>query len=385
MTEIVAWIGAGAATLASPLAASLWLRHLAGRCAATHQRAKWVGCSRWVSLLMIFVVPVWWSLFPILNKSGVYLSFNSAAAASGLLLPLSISALFARMLIYRSDADVFAKQWTGRDILRLACWRTVSSTLALFGVAIALDAIHSGNAIGVAWLFGAGAAGLIGKVKLRRAEGFLPRAVKSGELYKRSIVMSKRMGVRLRRVCVVPFGKGRLTNAYGGGAQIAVTDDYGHWLHGSQLDFVIAHELAHVKEKDAVRNLLAAAVLYAAVATVTFFMPQMPTLWRTSFNFAVILLPLVALYALSRRHEYEADRAAVESTGEPEIAIRALVSLYRRAEVPAEHNRLVELFSTHPQLWPRVDAIAQMGRVSPDLVSNIRGSFAEATGDHGNM
>jgi heat shock protein HtpX len=332
---------------------------------------------------MISAVPVWWWLCLVLNKAGSNLSFFIAPAAWVLLLPLSVSTLIARLVTYRSDANVFGRQWTGRDILRLAFWRTVSSTFALLVVAVGIENIYSRDAVGFVWIFGAGTAALIGRVQLRTAEGLIPRPVKSGELYKRSFVMSKRMGVRLRRVCVVPFGRGRLTNAYGGWAQIAVTDDYGHWLHGAQLDFVISHELAHVKRKDAVKTLLAVAGMFVAVAAATLVTPQMATSWRIVFNFGVIFLPLIAFYALSRHHEYVADRSAVEATGEPEMAIRALVSLYRHAELPAEHGRLLELFSTHPELWRRVDAIAQMGRVSPEYVSKVRESFAEAAARNG--
>ncbi len=374
-----ACLAAAAGTLIFPLAASLWLRHLARRCAANQQPAKWLGYTRWVSLLMIFAVPVWWSLFLIFSKSSTDLRFTTTLPAWVLLVPLSMSILIARLITYRSDAYVFGRQWTASDILRLAVWRTISSTFALLAVAIGIEEIYSRNLVGFAWVFGAGTAGLIGKVQLRAAEGLILRPVKSGELYKRSLVMSKRMGVRLKRVCVVPFGRGRLTNAYGGWAQIAVTDDYGHWLHGSQLDFVVAHELAHVKQKDAVKTLLATAGMFVAVAVATLALPQMPMSLRIWFNFSVILLPLLASYALSRRHEYVADRSAVESTGEPEIAIRALISLYRHSEVPAEHGRVLELFSTHPELWRRVAAIARLGRVSPEYVSEVRASFEEAT------
>jgi Zn-dependent protease with chaperone function len=291
---------------------------------------------------------------------------------------MSLSVLIARLVIYRSDAHVFGRQWTGRDLLSLAFWRTLSSSSALLAVANGIEEIYRKDLVGFAWMFGAGVAALIGRMQLRAAEGLKPRPVKSGELYKRSLVLSKRMGVRLRQVCVVPSGRGRLTNAYGGWAQISVTDDYGHWLHGSQLDFVIGHELAHVKQKDALKTLLAVPGMFIVVAAVTFAMPQMPTPWRISFNFGVILLPLIGFYALSRHHEYAADRLAVELTGEPETAIGALSSLYRHAEVPSEHSNLVELFSTHPALWRRVDAIARAGQVSPEYVSAVRGAFAGA-------
>jgi hypothetical protein len=84
---------------------------------------------------MISAVPVWWWLCLVLNKAGSNLSFFIAPAAWVLLLPLSVSILIARLVTYRSDANVFGRQWTGRDILRLAFWRTVSSTFALLVVA----------------------------------------------------------------------------------------------------------------------------------------------------------------------------------------------------------------------------------------------------------
>jgi len=371
-----------AATLLFPPTASMWLRHLANQCAADQQRTKWVGCTRWVSLPMILAVPVWWSLCVLVNKSGANLGFiNAAPVCVLLLIPLPTSMLIARLISYRSDGYVFGRQWTGPDIFRLAFWRTASSTLALLIVAVGIEDIYGRNIVGFAWMLGAGIVALVGKMRLRAAEGLVPRPVKSGELYKRSLVLSKRMGVPLKRVCVVPFGRGRLTNAYGGQTQIAVTDDYGHWLHGSQLDFVIGHELAHVKQKDAVKTLATMASMFFVLSAATFFIPPLSTRWTIFFNFVAIFLPLLVFYALSRHREYLADRLAVEVTGEPEMAIRALASLYRRAEVPTERSRFAELFSTHPGLWRRIDAIARLGGVSPEQVSEVRGNLMEAAAE----
>jgi Zn-dependent protease with chaperone function len=199
-------------------------------------------------------------------------------------------------------------------------------------------------------------------VRLQSAEGIKPRTVKSGELYKRSLVLSKRMGVRLRRVCVVPFGKGRLTNAYGGWSTIAVTDDYGHWLDGSELDFVIGHELAHVKCKHGLKKMLAISGVFGLAAVLIFAVPHSLGGWRVLSNFAVILTPLVGFYLLSRHCEYAADRGAVEATGETEVAIRALTSLYEHTGVPTSSSRLQELFSTHPSLSRRLEAITRLGQ-----------------------
>src|SRR5437870_5565493 len=91
-----------AATLLFSPTASMWLRHLANQFAADQQRTKWVGYTRWVSLPMILVVPVWWSLCVLVNKSGANLGFINAAPVWVLLLiPLPISMLIARLISYR--------------------------------------------------------------------------------------------------------------------------------------------------------------------------------------------------------------------------------------------------------------------------------------------
>jgi Zn-dependent protease with chaperone function len=190
--------------------------------------------------------------------------------------------------------------------------------------------------------------------------------------------MSKKMGVHLERVCVVPFGRGRLTNAFGGKTQIAVSDDYGHWLHGSELDFVVGHELAHAKHQHALKSVIMMGGMFAVLSAATFVMPQLPVTWRIVLSFGAILLPLTVFYALSRRHEYLADRLAVEATGEPEKGIHALINLYRRAEVPAERSSFLEWFSTHPSLWHRINAIAQFGGVPTEYLTEVQLSFKES-------
>jgi len=366
--------------LALPLAAAFWLGYLARRCARDRQRAKWVGRVRWISILMLFEVPSWWFLCVLIRD------WKSVGAVSVvplwflLVIPLSVVALIVRLVSYQADAHVFEKKWTVWDLFQLALWRTASSTTALLMVAVAMEALSSRSVAGFASLLAAGTIAVVGKLRLRTVEGLVPRPVKSGELYKRSLVLSKRMRVPLKRVCVVPFGRGHLTNAYGGRTQIAITDDYGHWLQGSQLDFVVGHELAHAKRNDGLKAIGTMVGIYAALAATSVSLSYLSVLSlqpRFFFSFAAILFPLLVFYSLSRRHEYVADRLAVEATREPETAIRALVGLYRHAEVPAEHGRFAELFSTHPGLWRRVDAIMRQGAVSPDLVANIRQTLTD--------
>jgi len=48
--------------------------------------------------------------------------------------------------------------------------------------------------------------------------------------------MAKDMKTPLKRVYVVPAGRGHLTNAYGLSESIAVTDNYGKFLDRAELD-----------------------------------------------------------------------------------------------------------------------------------------------------
>jgi Zn-dependent protease with chaperone function len=191
-------------------------------------------------------------------------------------------------------------------------WSTIALPVPLITVAVGVQDISRHRFVGVGWMFFAAVAALGGSVGLRSAEGYKPRAVKSGQLYKRAFGLARRIGIPLRKVSVVPFGKGRLTNAYGGYESIALTDDYGHWLEGLELDFVIGHELAHVKGKHALKKLAGDIVVFALVAILALFLPQSVGTQRIVFHFGVILAPLALTYLLSRYFEYTCDRLSVE-------------------------------------------------------------------------
>ena len=90
---------------------------------------------------------------------------------------------------------------------------------------------------------------MVGTIRLRIAQGMKLRSVKSGTLYGRAMHLARNAGAKLKRVYVVPPGRGDLTNAFGSSESIAMTDNFGEYLHGPQLDFVIGHELAHAKNK----------------------------------------------------------------------------------------------------------------------------------------
>jgi Zn-dependent protease with chaperone function len=179
------------------------------------------------------------------------------------------------------------------------------------------------------------------------------------------------MGVTLDSVYVVPAGKGHLTNAYGMSNAIALTDNLGKYLTKTQLEFVMAHELAHVKLKHVRKYYLLAYSVFSITALLLFSFPQRTLALRPLLQFVAMIGPLVALYYCSRRFEYSADGEAVDFTGDPETAIWALANLRQSTELPAAYGRLTELFATHPTLAHRAHAIANDGRIPADRLTDI--------------
>jgi Zn-dependent protease with chaperone function len=239
-------------------------------------------------------------------------------------------------------------------------------------VAIGIDSLPFRALTGLSCIAGAAVVALFATMRLRSAEGFDPRPVNSGELHKRALVIAKRMGVRLRRVCVVPSGKGHLTNAFGGlSRSIGVSDDYGKWLKGSQLDFVVGHELAHIQQKHWQKKMAALVTLFSLVSALSIGLPHFPSVVRAVFPFVAVFVPLLVFYGLSRRFEYAADRTGVEVANDPSASIQALAGLYRRTQESPERSRFAELFATHPALSRRVETIARSNQVTAERMSHL--------------
>jgi heat shock protein HtpX len=165
-----------------------------------------------------------------------------------------------------------------------------------------------------------------------------------------------------------------------------------------ELEAVIAHEIAHVRNRDT--RLMTLAVVFAGVialvANIAFRMlaygggrrgkgggPIVIVLAIVGFLLAPIAASLLRM-ALSRRREYLADATAAEILNDPEAVALALRRLeldpttVRHADVsvahlwiespthsvedaPAGGSALAGLFDTHPPLASRIEALEQAG------------------------
>jgi len=177
-------------------------------------------------------------------------------------------------------------------------------------------------------------------------------------------------------------------------AAVAVTTGLMHALSREEVAGVVAHELAHIKNRDTLIMTITATIAGAISMLAQFGM--FFTGNRDNNNgmgiigtlAMVILAPIAAMIvqmAISRTREYAADRMGAQIAGEPMWLVSGLQRIENAAhQIPnesAEHNpatahmfiinplsgqRMDNLFSTHPATENRIAALmqlaAEMGR-----------------------
>jgi Zn-dependent protease with chaperone function len=349
--------------------------------------SRWIVCRRWIQITALALVAAWLAFWDSNAGTGF---ISRLAVRLGLLDPilaklflfwgLPITGIAALQLIcYFLDRVFLTRRWTTFDLLRLTLWRTVSPTIALLFLASGFNAIYDRSFLGILWLVIGAIVAVLGMLRLRSAEGMKLQEVKGGELYKRAFALAKLTKTPLKRVYVVPAGRGHLTNAYGASHTIAVTDNYGKFLTSAELDFVIGHELGHAKGKHGRKKLVITAAVIAAMAVACFIASAFLSLYRPVLDVFVVFVPVLTFYFLSRRFEYSADAAGIELTRNPVTAIHALVNLHRITEAPIDCDKVTELFMTHPALTRRAWAIGEKCGLSPDRTREAIGE-SELTG-----
>jgi Zn-dependent protease with chaperone function len=338
----------------------LWLKH----CQANH-------------MLRLVVVPTWCALWELRI-------FNNLPDPIFWFVPIGALAL-AEARIHLISRRVLKRRWTLPDIFRLTVWGTACPTISLLLAARGVHATLHGRLIGLLWFLAAAAIALVGTLRLQSAQGMKLRRVKSGTLFARALHLSRRVGAKIERVYVVPAGRGQLTNAYASWRGIALTDNFGEYLRGPELDSVIAHELAHVQGRHIRKKIFALTLIVLSISLLSFGIPSANLPLRAVFMLFALLAVLLFNYYVSRRFEYACDRKAVEFTNSPEAEIRALVAMYEKTNAPTDCGRFLELFMTHPSLIHRVEAVAQQAGISPAQLSEFLPQCAESTSERGTI
>ncbi|MQL52586.1 M48 family metalloprotease [Desulfofundulus thermobenzoicus] len=212
------------------------------------------------------------------------------------------------------------------------------------------------------------------------------------ELYAMVRRLSQRAGIPMPRLFVTPSEQ---PNAFATGrnpahSAVAVTEGIMRLLNRSEVEGVLAHEIAHIKNRDVLVGTIAAVLAGAITMMANAFQ------WAAIFGMGnsddeeeggsmaggflmAILAPVAAMIiqmAISRSREYLADATGARIAGTPDGLANALEKLeWAARQIPMNVNpatshlfivnplsgtSLVKLFSTHPPIQDRVARLRKM-------------------------
>jgi heat shock protein HtpX len=197
--------------------------------------------------------------------------------------------------------------------------------------------------------------------------------------------LSRRAGLPIPRVAIIP---GQQPNAFATGrnpehAVVAATEGILGILDRDEIEGVMAHELAHVRNRDmlisSVAATLAGAIMVLARFGLFFGGGDRDRGGGALALLVVILAPIAAMIiqaAISRSREFAADAGGAEISGKPRALASALQKLEATAKrVPLAGNPatahmfivhpfrgggITKLFSTHPPTEERVARLLEM-------------------------
>jgi heat shock protein HtpX len=235
-----------------------------------------------------------------------------------------------------------------------------------------------------------------GPMALKMSRAVPVSEAEAPDLHRMIGTLAQRAGVPMPAVYVTPAEQ---PNAFATGrnpshAAIAVTQGIQRVLGPRELEGVLAHEMAHIKNRDILIASVAAMVAGAIAAIANFLQFSLffggddeNPLGIVGTLATVLLAPIAAMIiqmAVSRQREYVADATGAELIGDPNPLADALETLHRGAEaIPMRVNPAAEplyivnplaahargggmgrLFSTHPPMEERVARLRRMAGVS---------------------
>ena len=193
------------------------------------------------------------------------------------------------------------------------------------------------------------------------------------------------IGVPAVAIAATPAPNAMAVGLKPGDSTIVVTEGLLEALDGGELEAVLAHEVAHLANRDAAVMTAVSAPRVLGEVVVGGSSTNLGLLWLVGWPLGLIPLGIGTglTQTVSRYREFSADRGSAILTGAPEQLMSALVKLSKSArEIPHEDLRTANAFcivsthahgfsllSDHPPLEKRLAALAEIAREMGKSVS----------------
>lgn len=229
------------------------------------------------------------------------------------------------------------------------------------------------------------------KIAIKMTRSYPVSEAQSPELYEIVRGLTQRAGLPMPKLYVTPSDQ---PNAFATGrnpanSAVAVTEGLMRMLNRSEVEGVLAHELAHIKNRDVLIGTIA-ATLAGAISMIGNMIQWGAILGMGRDDdeggagmigalIMAVLFPIAALiiqFAISRSREYGADSLGARIAGSPNGLANALLKLEAASRrVPMKVNpatshlfivnplsgaSIARLFSTHPSIQDRVERLRNM-------------------------
>jgi heat shock protein HtpX len=271
-----------------------------------------------------------------------------------------------------------------------AGFRTTILLATLTGLLVGIGYLIGGPGTALTFLFIGLALNLVmfwfsDKIALRMSRAQPLSEEEAPRLYQMVRELSHSAGVPMPRLYMIPASQ---PNAFATGrspkhSAVAVTQGITQLLSESELRGVIAHELAHIRNRDVLIQTVAAAIGGAITwlgYALLFMGDDESPLGLIGALAMVLLAPIAATIiqlAISRQREYAADATGAKISGSANALADALERLEAGAKaMPMQVNQAAEplyivkpfsgggmasLFSTHPPIEERVRRLRALG------------------------
>jgi Zn-dependent protease with chaperone function len=365
-----------------PLPLTFWLRHQALTAPEDAKAAVSFAYMRYQLWGMIGGLILWWTAIDAVNADAVLSYVLKSEYGDG----TTISYFLPWFFLWIPPALMYAlcnsfsapihrlrgSERSQREIIRQSLWSSATMVVPIGFLVASISYFFSSSPRTAvlclaAWFFLA----IFFSGKLRQAHGLEPNALTRGDLRDRAFGIAEKAGVQLDGIYVLPSQKIRIANAFAHSRRtISLTDYLLKNMSKREVDAVIGHEIAHLQLHHIRTRLIVYFTGLALFGFATswfndFVSPRFPT------GPICLIFLLLAMYYVSRRNEFAADRGSVRLTGDFEAMITALAKLARLNTIPLRWSKLNDPMLTHPSMDRRISALASASAVPAERLKQL--------------